>query len=261
MSTYFTQVHHSQLAGLHNNLHSQPVQHLIAQMSSLHHTLYTRLSDYRLNLYPNPETRTGVAIQSLTTPFQADALSIIYTRERSQAASVENLMGRDTAGVSEGVRTHHHPAIELRLSPDYLAVEFVLPPTAWYDQQNFIGKLTIKQHREDLYMLLRRIHSQNTSQDAMLGFWSGLTPNDSHIMLSQLPPKVLLYEYLDTFAAGRDWFRLGYWHPPESPPLQMDKVQNTVFEHIQALYQVYQFVTWTSDNNFHSFYTSTKPKP
>lgn len=261
MTIFFTHAQHAQLNGLHNNPHAHDVQHLIGQMSALHTALYSRLTEYRLNLFPNPESRTGVTLQSLTTPLPVDAISIIYTRNRAQAAAVENLMGRDAAGVSEAVRTHHHPVIEVRLSPEHLAVEFVLPPTAWFDQQNLIGKLTFKQHRDELYRLLQRLNSQHPTHDAMLGFWSGLGPDDLHITLSKLPPKMLLYEFLDTFSAGRDWLRLGYWYEPEAVPVQAGTLQDTIFEHIQALHSVYHFIAWTSDNNFQSFYNPTKPKP
>lgn len=247
--SYFTPSDHQAMRQVQQSPDSAPVQEAWRRMDALHSGLHQRLQQYNIALSPNPQTGQAVGVQTLTSPLPQDALSIIYTRSRAQAVTVENLMGRDSVNVSNTVRLLHHPAVEVCLSPEHLAVELVIAPTAWYDQQNFVGKLSIKQHREDFYALLEKVPGR-----CLMGLWGGLRPQDSHIDLSKLPPKVLLYEYLDTFAAGRDWLRFGYWYEPADDDIDAQHISATLFADIEALYQPFRFIAWTSDNNFRRFY-------
>lgn len=246
---YFTQSDYHALRQIRQAPDSAPVQEAWGRMEALHRVLHERLQQYNVALYPNPQTGKAVSAQTLTSPLPQDALTIIYTRNHAQAATVENLMGRDSVNVSSTVRLLHHPVVEVRLSPEHLAVELVVAPTAWYDQQNFVGKLSIKQHREDFYNLLEKVPGR-----CLMGLWGGLRPQDSHIDLSKLPPKVLLYEYLDTFAAGRDWLRFGYWYEPADEDINAARISATLYANIEALYAAFRFIAWTGDNNFRRFY-------
>jgi hypothetical protein len=249
--TYFTESDY-QLLQNELDINTPKAETLREQMLNLHRQIYGRMTEYRINLFPNPETQTNVTQETLATPYpKTNTLSLIYTRSRAQAVAVENLMGRDGAGIIEDIRAQHHPAIEIRLSADYLAIELILAPTAWYDQQNLIGKLTFKQHRDSLHKLLEKL-----PKACVLGFWSGITPSDAHINLTRVPPKPLLYDFFDTFSAGRDWLRVGYWYQPNQEEVSANNINNTLLNHIQSLYRLYNFVTWTSDNNFRSFYVT-----
>ena len=50
-------------------------------------------------------------------------------------------MGKESGAQTGDVDTYRHPVIELRLTPDQFAIELILSPYAWLDQQNLIGKL------------------------------------------------------------------------------------------------------------------------
>lgn len=248
--TYFTESDY-QLLQNEIDINTPQAHALREQMLNLHRQIYGRMTEYRINLFPNPETAHNLTQATLASPYpKSNTLSLIYMRSRAQAVAVENLMGRDGAGVIEEIRAQHHPAIEVRLSADYLTVELIIAPTAWYDQQNLIGKLTFKQHRDHLHKLLEKVPK------ACLGFWSGITPSDAHINLTRVPPKPLLYDFFDTFSAGRDWLRIGYWYQPDQEEVSAHNINHTLLNHIQSLYGLYNFITWTSDNNFRSFYAT-----
>lgn len=228
-------------------------QSLFQRMIDLHHDLLPRLHQQQMALSPNPEAPQIVVLNTTAAAFNEVALTLLYTRDPMTASSVEQLMGRDGVTTSTGVRARHHPVIEIRLTGDYLAVELVVSPFAWYDQQNFAGKLTIEQHRQQFYHLLHEM-----GNEYLLGFWSGVHRSDMHLSSRQLPPRTVMFDYLDTFAPGRDWLRLGHWFKPESDPLHVDHIVETLNTCIMDIYRVYEFIAWTSNNNYQSFYHKAK---
>src|SRR5690606_510055 len=63
--------------------------------------------------------------------------TVTYHRPFEEAQNVEYLLGCDMP-LSE-LNLRRHPVIELRAYKDGIVMEFVLPPDAWWDQENFIG--------------------------------------------------------------------------------------------------------------------------
>lgn len=231
-------------------------QHVYDRLQGLHKKLYPQLKQHHINLHPNPRTLAGVWRGSNTTHMEVDALTLSYMRNAEQAIAIEHLMGRDKITQNHQILTQNHPAIEIRITLDHLAVELVIPPSARQDQENIAGKLTINQHRNDFYKLIKQIGKRY-----ILGFWNGIyQQEDLSFDTTQLPPRHIFFEFFDTFSAGRDWFRLGAWYEPEAPELEEDQITTMIFNHIRALYPIYNFLAWTSDNNFVSLYKKSRER-
>lgn len=175
-------------------------------------------------------------------------MTLTYMREATEATIVERIMGRDVTSPAE-INHRLHPTIEIRVMPDSLAVELLLAPDAWYDQQNFAGKLSIHQHRLSFSRLL-----YDLADDFCLGFWSGIYLTDMHLTTDKLPPAKILLEYMDTFAAGRDYMRVGRWYEPDDPALDEENIAAEILHRMRELYSIYDFILWSSNNNFQGFY-------
>ena len=227
-------------------------QRLHRRLIDLHNKLYPRIREYDLRLHPNPEIPGGVSQKSVSIPTIANTMTLIYLRSPAEAEVVESLMGRDALCATGDIEVQRHPVIELRITPDHFVVEFIIAPDAWYDQQNFIGKLSVYQNRQLFYQILTQLRA-----DYLLGFWCGIHLDDTHLNTKHLPPAPILYEYLDTFADRRDWLRIGRWYTPNDTALDDNNVVEELFERIRDLYRVYTFMAWTSKNNFHSLYQKT----
>lgn len=249
--SYFTRDdHHAVLSVQTGTPHGDAaMQRVYQRMLDLHRDLYPRLKKHGVELYAIGDAAAAITRSTASTPFAADVLTLSYLRERAEAVSVERIMGRDEVMLNGNLEAARHPVIEIRLSPDNLAVELLIAPSAWYDQQNFAGKLSINQHRLQFYQLLARLGS-----DYLLGFWSGTYISSMHLEIGNLPPRRILFEFMDTFAARRDWLRVGCWYEPEAADLAPDRIASTLFHRLRELYPLYNFLTWSSSNNFQAFY-------
>jgi hypothetical protein len=248
---YFSEADHNSVLSIHNESlqGDNGLQRVYKRLIDLQRNLAPHLKTGDFRLHPAPGVPGGVMPQSVTSPFPVNALSITFMRSGSEAVVAEGIMGRDGSTAADNIEAHRHPAIELRLTPDHFAIELVIGPDAWCDQRNFVGKMSIDQHRIRFFQLLAAMES-----DYCLGFWSGVHLSDMHFSTAQLPPARILFEYLDTFAAGRDWLRIGCWYEVGDERLNSETIQTEVLKRIRELYSLYEFALWTSNNNFHTFY-------
>lgn len=222
----------------------QPTQH---QLLDLHSALHPRVRNHNIDLHPRWQKSAIVSNQSAATIEHDNTPVLTYFRSLEQAQQVEKLMGRDNVAVSAEVETHRHPVVEIRLTPETFAVELVVSPYAWWDQQNFVGKLELPHHRSAFRSLLRELDSETC-----FGFWSGTHLSDMHLTTAQLLKGRVLDEWMATFADGQDWLRIGKWY--NTAELDTNTLVAEAFEAIKALHPIYNFILWTSNNNFHSFY-------
>ncbi|MDZ4766984.1 MAG: hypothetical protein SGI73_20795 [Chloroflexota bacterium] len=220
---------------------------------TLHATLRRRMRESNWDLHPNWVQPKGLAFRSAArigdTGMLATALALDYLRSKDQAALVERLMGRDMPGSAVTCDIRRHPLIELRLTPTHLAVELVLSPSAWWDQRNLIGKLSIPRHQDALRTLIQRMDS-----DMRFGFWNGIDLSDMHLTSRQLLRGTMLHDWMNTFGDGHDWLRIGVWYAPDDAALREENIVGELVRRIGSLYTMYTFALWTSNNNFQSFY-------
>jgi hypothetical protein len=221
----------------------------------LHKSLHRRLRDHNYDLHPHWERASTLSNHSATFSGKTDVLALPYFRSREQAQLVERLMGRDTLDYQSTIEIYRHPIIELRLTPDCFAVELVLSPSAWWDQQNFVGKLAVQRHRETFRTILQRMDG-----DYCFGFWDGTQLSDMHLTTRQLVRGTYLNEWLSTFADGQDYLRIGAWYPLDDDALETNHILSELVHRVGALYSVYNFMLWTSNNDFHSFYNKISPR-
>lgn len=241
--TFFMQEDHT---SLQPGTGSHAAQHKLMQ---LHRALYERMRISGWDLHPHPVKQQIVRARSATTRSHSPALTLTYLRSADQAQLVEHLMGIDQGRDSQAIDTERHPVIELRLTPNAFTVELVLAPVAWWDQQNLIGKLELERHASAFQRIL---HSAGA--DFRFGFWEGTELSEMHLNTWQLTQPGIFAEWMDTFADGQDWFRFGTWYAPEDPALAAEHIVGTLYDRVSTLYTIYDFLLWTGNNNFHSFY-------
>lgn len=229
------------------DIHAQTTL-LTDKFNELHRSLYRRMRDLTWNLYPIWDKSPVIPGRSAAASGTVGGLSLPYLRSREQAVMVERLMGRDGADAPLKLELNRHPVIELRLTEQHFAVELIMSPSSWLDQRNLVGKLSVMRHRQMLRQLLTRMDG-----DYLIGFWSGVHLSDAHVELCQLLRGRFLDEWMSTFCDGQDWLRVGMWYSPEDPVLAAQSLVPELMKRIGALYHLYSFIVWTSNNNFQHF--------
>ena len=225
----------------------------LQKLEDLHQKIYPQLVNNTIELYPFVTKKDHiVTFSSASTSTTRGMMAVQYMRPKTQAIRVERLMGRDDTSSSNGIEARRHPIIEVRVTPPYLTVELILSPYAWWDQQNFVGKLTIKRHKQAFYQLLKKLDG-----DYRIGYWRGIQLNEMHIKVSQLYRQSIWDEWLDTFDPGKDWFRIGIWYEPEAEAISEANIHSELVKQIKGLYAIYNEILWSSDNNYREFYRST----
>jgi hypothetical protein len=233
---------------------AQDTQVVYDKFVELHNALHRRMRDHNWDLHPNWDKNNMFVGRSAASSNNFVGLALPYLRSREQAQLVERLMGRDGLDSPLNVDIHRHPVVELRLTPEHFTVELVLAPSAWWDQRNLIGKLSVGRHREAFRGML-----QHMDGEYRFGFWDGIHLSDAHLTNRQLLRGSILEEWMSTFSDGQDWLRVGVWYDPNHPALNASTVLMDVTQRIDALYKLYTFMLWTSNNNFHSFYKGHIP--
>jgi hypothetical protein len=219
------------------------------KLMNIHEMILPRVRNHNLDLHPRWQKPSIVSQDSAASPSEHNSWVLTYFRSREQAEMVERLMGKDRVAIQGNVETHRHPVIEIRYTPQHFAIELILSPYAWWDQQNFVGKLDLPNHRETFRGLLRDL-----DPDYRFGFWHGTDLNDMHLNVGQLLRGRVLDEWIDTFGDRLDWLRLGKWYDIEDPVLETNQILVETFDAVKKLHSIYTFILWTSNNNFHSFY-------
>ena len=215
----------------------------------LHKALHRRLRDQSWDLHPHWDRTQLISNRSTASRSAINGLALRYTRSREQALLVERLMGREEVALALEVDSHRHPVVEIRLTEQQLAVELIVSASSWLDQQNLIGKLGVARHRQALKSIIQRLPA-----DTCIGFWSGVEKDDMHLTAAQLSRGMVLDEWISTFQDGHDYLRVGMWYEPQAEPLQAGSIVSELSRRIGALYSVYTFLLWTSNNDFRTFY-------
>lgn len=222
---------------------------VFSKLMNMHEALHPRVRNYNLDLHPHWQKSSIVCQSSAASPDEANSWVLTYFRSREQAEMVEKLMGKDRVAINGNVEMHRHPVIEMRFTPEHFAIELILSPYAWWDQQNFVGKLELPNHREAFRNLLLEL-----DPNYRFGFWHGTELNDMHLTVGQLLRGRVLDEWINTFADRLDWLRLGKWYDAQDPILETNHILIETFEAVKSLNSIYSFILWTSNNNFHTFY-------
>lgn len=219
------------------------------RLLQLHEAIHPRVRSHNLDLHPRWQKSSIVTRQSAACFDSCESFVLTYFRSREEAARIEALMGRDEVAQSGSVDPRRHPVIEIRQTEDHYAVELVLSPNAWWDQQNLVGKLELPQHRAAFRRLL-----QNLDPNFRFGFWNGLHLDDMHLTVAQLLRGRVLDEWTATFADRQDWLRIGRWYDVQDPILTTGQILLETFEAIRALHPIYGFILWSGNNDFRTFY-------
>jgi hypothetical protein len=252
MSYYFTVEDFASIIKIESmniTLSDTTLQPLVEKFITLKEQLQVELHKLNMALHiqqPVPAVRSASASQA------GGSLALQYARHSALAATVERLMGREEIADNNHIDPFRHPVIEIRLMPDALAIELILAPDAWWDQENMVGKLTIEDHRTQFYKMLSRMDG-----DWRLGFWRGLHLSEMHLKTAQFQYRPIIEEFLGTFSPSKDWFRIGCWYKQDAPELKSDVIIHTLSQHMSQLYMLYHHFLWTSDNNYRNFYSES----
>jgi hypothetical protein len=231
------------------------LQRVYSKFFSLHTALYPRIRNHGLDLHPRWQKQSVVSPETAATLAPTSSIALTYFRSREQAEMVERRAGKEYRTPNTSAEAFRHPVIELRITLDYVAIELVLSPYAAWDQKNLIGKLEIPQHRSAFKKIVGALEPEYR-----LGFWDGIHLDDMHLTTGELARGRALDEWMKTFTDSADWLRIGKWYAPDAPELDEANIVNEIFTTIKALHSVYDFLLWTSNNNFHEFYEK-KVKP
>ncbi|MBK8021618.1 MAG: hypothetical protein IPK19_09350 [Chloroflexi bacterium] len=221
--------------------------HLIDQMTQLQYTLSRRLMAMGSELQATWDRKTPVSSYSHAANADIEGLTFSFVRPRAQATLIEKLMGRGAIAPA-AADPARHPVLEVRLTPDQLVVELILSPLARWDQRNFAGKMRVERHRDSFRSLLC-----GTSADLFIGFWNGENLQDAHLTCRQLLRGRFLEEWFGTFSAEHDWLRIGVWSQLDDPSFMQGSMVSELSKSVVALAQIYKFMAWSSENDFHSF--------
>lgn len=225
-------------------------ENAVQKLAQLHENLYPQLINQGIDLHP-PQKHTNVVFESASTSTKRGLIALQYMRSHSQAVRIERLMGRDET-TNSGIESRRHPVIEVRLTPSYLTVELILSPYAWWDQQNFIGKLTVDRHRKNFFELLKKLGGETK-----IGYWRGIELDEMHVTVDQLYRQHIWDEWIGTFDPGKDWFRVGTWYEPESEAISEKNIIDELLTQFRGLHTLYMDMIWSSDNNYREFYNAS----
>lgn len=215
---------------------------------ALHNKIYTYIQNNKLDLHLIKPNQSAVHHETVSNNADESTLVVQYLRKRGQAVTVERLMGREDVASVNNVITRLHPVIEMRLSVSGFAIELLMSPDAWYDQQNVKGKLSISRHRHDFYSTLMKL-----DEAYCMGFWQGAHLSEMHLSGKYFPHARILDEWISTFHPNADWFRIGMWYDLDDEALASDTIVKEISKHLGSLYPLYKYFLWTSDNNFREF--------
>ena len=247
--SFFTQQEHQVLNQQQGVSSNSGLQHIYNKLYTLHENLHSRIRNYDLDLHPHWQKSAIISYRSAACTGDNATLVLPYFRSHEQAQMVERLMGRENQEWSGEATPYRHPVIELRVTPEHFAVELILSPFAWWDQQNFIGKLELPRHRQQFHALMSQL-----DPDYRLGFWDGIQLSDMHLTAWELRHTTVFEEWMQTFADGQDWLRIGKWYSPIETDANSEEITQEIFTQVKNLHNMYTFLLWTSNNNFHSFY-------
>jgi len=216
---------------------------LTDQLNNFHSALYARFRKFNLHLQAVSPSKTITSVHPQSIP------TISYVRLLNEAQTVERLIG-----LSDGraLDMKHHPIIELRLNEDWLALELVLNPEAWYDQRNWLGKLRVRRYRDEFRDLITGL-----SPHMRVGSWQGAAPTDKYLTSAQLRLPRVFEAWVGTYCDGRDWLRIGAWFPTAEVTPDLTDV---LFDHAQTLYRLHQYIAWTGRNDFYSLFRANENK-
>lgn len=247
---YFTGSDHAALSSS-PSVNIEGAQGTTHKFYELHRTLYRGMRERNWDLHTHWDKTQIISGNSAASRSSIEGLTIPYLRSQEQAILVERLMGREVAHAAKSANCYRHPIIELRITPEHFAVELIMNPISWWDQRNLIGKLAISRHRSTLHRMIQHIDN-----DFRFGFWDGINLSEKHLTSHSLTVNTILEEWMSTFGDGQDWLRIGVWYDVEDPRLNVDSITNELLSRMNMLYNMYSFMLWTSNNNFHSFYHS-----
>lgn len=209
------------------------------RFGELHTALYTR---FHLSSMALQAVNSGMSVLSFS-PEQS--LVIAYVRLHSEAQLVQRLIGLD----EHDIDLQRHPLIELRLTETHLTLEFVLSSLAWWDQRNFIGKISIRRYRDELRDMLMTM-----PDETVIGHWHGTQLDRQHITIRHLRRPTVMQSWLNTFKDGHDVLRVGRWFDVRHAGADL---LPQLFDTSKSLYALYRFISWTSRNDFQAFFKAS----
>lgn len=207
-------------------------------LNQLQTALTARFHKYSISFDVTTTTESSADWTGNTHP------TVMYHRPFEEAQNVEYMLGCELPIHHLNVR--RHPVIELRAHKDGIVMEFLLPPDAWWDQENFIGKLTVSRHRQAFRQIIQKL-----SEDFRIGFWSGVDLDDLVLTPRQASHLMVFDQWVNTFCCGQNWFRVGVWY--DSVEAVTPELIAELFEKAQRLNSIYAFISWKGSNDYRAF--------
>jgi hypothetical protein len=78
------------------------------------------------------------------------------------------------------------------------------------------------------------------------------------VQVGQLKNPRVWNDLMDTFDAGKDWFRIGMWHTQDLSELLITHSPEQWVHQINQLYVMYNDLIWSSNNSYRDFYHASR---
>lgn len=235
------------------NTETPDIQALFVAFKQLQERLHRQMLALNLYLFPHSVNGQACGMLSVTSLIEGGLLCTRFLRAAGICTNVERLMGLEDVHSAAKVQPRRHPVIEIRLQPNYFAVEFVVSSDAWWDQENLMGRLSLPRHRDEFFSTIAKLNSQ-----FCMGYWQGIALNEMRISVRHLRRRPIFEEWLKTFEASKDNLRIGRWYALDDPVLSQESIEQTLLADIHALYALYTQVSWTGENNFRPLYRKSE---
>ncbi len=214
---------------------------------ALHNVLYLEIKRQGWELYPHWHKPSIVSTWYIGRVEQIWFMKLRYLRSRAQVKAIEEMMGVPKLLDYSETQYTKHPMIDIRIDSEYLAIELLLTNQAWWDAQNFKRKIECHntKRREFVEIL------QSLGHDYIFGGWPDTSKPKLITTAADLANEERLLEWLSDFDPGHNWLRLGIWYTDYADfRLRTGRIVEETRYRFRQLYPVYQFLLWTSDNDY-----------
>ncbi|MBN2393906.1 MAG: hypothetical protein JXR84_24445 [Anaerolineae bacterium] len=222
-------------------------QQIRDKLLALHDVLYPEMKREGLALYPHWHPPNIVSTWYIGRIEQIWFMKLRYLRSSTEVQAVEEMMGVPKLLDYSETQYTKHPMMDIRIDSEYLAIELLVTDKAWLDAQNFKRKL--EKHKAERQHFIRIL--QSLGHDYIFGGWPDTSKPEFIETAADLADEGRLLDWLSRFDPGYDWLRLGIWYTEcEDFRLTTGRIVEEVLYRFRQLYPVYQFLLWTSDNDF-----------
>ena len=214
---------------------------------ALHDVLFPEIERQGWDLHPHWHTPNIVSSWKIGRVDRIWFMKLRYLRAGEKVKDLEKLM--DVPAPLDYAETLYtkHPMLDVRIDEKFFTIELLVTEWAWWDAQNFKGKLASDAAERSRFLQMLT----GLGQDFIFGGWPDTQDPRLVTTAADLADDARLEIWLRGFEPGVDWLRLGIWYSnPADFRLHSVRIAEEVLYRFSQLYPVYEFLLWTPRNNY-----------